>query len=260
MLRRTTVPVLLALTLAALAALPSDVCAQTTGFVITSQPPGAVVELSGDLVLRGVTPWRLDRPLSGAYEVRAFKSGYEIWEGYTVLSASRSDSLSIRMTRKTPLKAGLRSAILPGWGQYYTGQGGKGAAFAIAEAAALAGVLWTDAQRPGGPGGLRRRGRGLRERRPDRRDRRGATPSCLRRHDELNNWHEQRKRWSYAAAAIWLANVLDASLLFPSRRSGRLLRHRRRRFGLLRVRRARAHGVRVGREVLVPEPVRRFTL
>ncbi len=219
MLRRTTVPVLLALTLAVLATLPSDVCAQATGFVITSQPSGAVVELSGDLVLRGVTPWRLDRPLSGAYEVRAFKSGYEIWEGYTVLSASRSDSLSIRMTRKTPFKAGLRSAILPGWGQYYTGQGGKGAAFAIAEAAALAGVLWTDAQ--------------VREAQENYDDAAAAYESVdqideieeayaelLRRHDELNNWHEQRKRWSYAAAAIWLANVLDASLLFPSPGAG----------------------------------------
>jgi len=212
MLRRATVPVLLALILAAL---PSDVCAQTTGFVIISQPPGAVVELSGDVVLRGVTPWRLDRPLSGAYEVRAFKSGYEIWEGYTVLSATRSDSLSIRMTRKTPFKAGLRSAILPGWGQYYTGQGGKGAAFAIAEAAALAGVLWTDAH--------------VREAQEDYDDAaviygnaeqideiEDARAELFRAHDELSSWHEQRKRWSYAAAAIWLANVLDASLLFPT--------------------------------------------
>ena len=215
MLRRTPVPVLLAVTLAALAALPSGARAESGGLVITSQPPGAVVELSGDLVLRGVTPWRLDRPLSGSYQVRAFKSGYEIWEGYTVLSGSRTDSLSIRMVRKTPLKAGIRSALLPGWGQYYTGQGGKGAAFAIAEAAALAGVLWTDAQRQ--------------QAQEDYDDAEAAYESVdqvdeiqeayaelLRRYDELNNWHEQRKRWSYAAAAIWLANVLDASLLFPT--------------------------------------------
>jgi hypothetical protein len=215
MLRRTPVPVLLALTLAVLAALPCDARAQSGGFVITSQPSGAVVELSGELVLRGVTPWRLDRPLAGAYEVRAFKSGYEIWEGYTVLSASRTDSLAIRMVRKTPLKAGFRSAILPGWGQYYTGQGGKGAAFAIAEAAALAGVLWTDAQRQQAQEDYD--DAAVAYGNADQIDEiEAARVELFRRHDELNKWYEQRKRWSYAAAAIWLANVLDASLLFPS--------------------------------------------
>lgn len=215
MLRRTPVPVLLALTMAALAALPCDARAESGGLVITSQPPGAVVELSGEHVLRGVTPWRLDRPLSGAYEVRAFKSGYEIWEGYAVLSASRADSLSIRMVRKTPLKTGLRSAILPGWGQYYTGQGGKGAAFAIAEAAALAGVLWTDARRQQAQEDYN--DAAVAYGNADQIDEiEEARAELFRRHDELNKWHEQRKRWSYAAAAIWLANVLDASLLFPS--------------------------------------------
>lgn len=215
MLRGTPVPVLLALALAVLAALPSDARAESGGFVITSQPPGAVVELSGELVLRGVTPWRLDRPVSGTYEVRAFKAGYEIWEGYMALSASRTDSLSIRMVRKTPLRAGLRSAILPGWGQHYTGQGGKGAAFAIAEAAALAGVLWTDAKRQDAQEGYDDAAAAYES--VDQIDEiEEAYAELLRRHNELNKWHEQRKRWSYAAAAIWLANVLDASLLFPS--------------------------------------------
>jgi hypothetical protein len=215
MLRRTPVPVLLALVMAALAALPCDARAESGGFVITSRPPGAVVELSGELVLRGVTPWRLDRPISGSYEVRVFKAGYEIWEGYTVLSGTRTDSLSIRMVRKTPLRAGLRSAILPGWGQCYTGQGGKGAAFAIAEAAALAGVLWTDAKRQDAEQDYDDAA-AVYDAADEIDEIQEAYAELLRRYDELENWHQQRKRWSYAAAAIWLANVLDASLLFPS--------------------------------------------
>ncbi|MBM3307522.1 MAG: PEGA domain-containing protein [Candidatus Eisenbacteria bacterium] len=214
-------PLLFLLTLAAASlALPGSAGAQTGGLVITSQPPGAVVELSGEHVLRGVTPWRLDRPLWGAYEVRAFKAGHEMWEGYVVLSATRTDSLSIRMVRKTPLRAGFRSAILPGWGQHYTGQGGKGAAFAVAQAAALAGVLWTDAKRQTAEERYNAAAAAY-DAATQIDDIQEKYAELLRRYDDLNTWHEQRKRWSYAAAAIWLVNVLDATLLFPSYGEGR---------------------------------------
>jgi hypothetical protein len=218
MVRRTVVPLLLALA-AALAAPPSGALAQSGGVVITSQPPGAVVELAGESVFRGVTPWRMDRALPGAYAVRAVKAGFEPWEGYIVVSATRRDSLAIRLVSKTPLRAGLRSAILPGWGQYYTGQKGKGSAFAIAEVAALAGVFWTDVKRS--------------EAEDDYEDAKAAYDSAdqadeieaayaelLRAYDDLEKWHEQRKRWSYAAVAVWLANVLDATLLFPAQGGG----------------------------------------
>ena len=108
---------------------PVSASAQGQGVVVKSSPPGAVVELVGQHVFRGVTPWTLDRGLSGTYEVRAFKAGYDEWEGYVLLSASRRDSVFIRLSRKTPLSAGLRSAIVPGWGQFHTGQRGKGTMF-----------------------------------------------------------------------------------------------------------------------------------
>jgi len=157
----------------------------------------------------------------GAYAVRAVKAGFEVWEGYLVVSTARRDSLSIQLVAKTPLRAGLRSAILPGWGQCYTGQKGKGAAFAIAEVAALAGVFWTDLKHS--------------EAQDDYDDAEAAYESAdqvdeieaayaelLRAYDDLEKWHEQRKRWSYAAAAVWLANVLDATLLFPAQGGGGL--------------------------------------
>jgi hypothetical protein len=214
MLRRTFVPLVLALA-AALAAPPTGAQAQSGGVVITSQPPGAVVELSGENVFRGVTPWRMDRAVPGAYQVRAVKAGFEVWEGYLVVSAARRDSLSIRLVAKTQLRAGLRSAILPGWGQCYTGQKGKGAAFAIAEVAALAGVFWTDLKR--GEAQDDYDDAEVAYDSADQADEIEATyAELLRAYHDLEKWHEQRKRWSYAAAAVWLANVLDATLLFPA--------------------------------------------
>jgi len=194
----------------------ADVRAQTDGgVVIVSAPPGAVVELVGDYVFRGVTPWRLERGLSGEYEIRARKAGYEEWEGYVVLSAGRTDSVFIRLVRKTPFGAGLRSAIFPGWGQFYTGQRGKASAFFLAEAAAVAGVIWTDAKRTNAQNDVDDAWRTYHEA-TQVEEIEAAYSEVLRRYDELHKWHEYRKRWAYAAAAVWLANVLDATLLFPA--------------------------------------------
>jgi hypothetical protein len=189
------------------------------GVVIRSAPPGAVVELIGDYVYRGITPWRLDRDLSGRFDVRAYKAGYEVWEGYAVLSASRTDSIFIRMKKKTPLSAGIRSAIVPGWGQFHTGQRTKGTLFFAAEAVAIAGVLWTDAKRDEAQQDYdEARLEYLAADQVDEIE--AAYIESRKAYDRVYRWHENRKRWSYAAAAIWLANVLDATLLFPSPSEG----------------------------------------
>jgi hypothetical protein len=188
---------------------------QTGGVVITSAPQGAIVELVGEHVFRGVTPWRLDRGLSGAYEVFAYKDGYEKWEGYALLSTTRRDSVFIRLTRKAPLNAGIRSGIVPGWGQFYTGQKVKGTLFFLAEAAALGVVLYADGKRTDAQNDYNEAWRAY-VAADDVDEIEAAFAEVGRRYDELYKWHDNRKRWSYVAAAVWLANVLDAALLFPS--------------------------------------------
>ncbi|MFH1502383.1 MAG: DUF5683 domain-containing protein [Candidatus Eisenbacteria bacterium] len=198
-------------------ALPVGSYAQ--GVVVESAPPGAVVELVGQHVFRGVTPWTLDRGLSGTYEVRAYKAGYDEWEGYVLLSASKRDSLFIRLTRKTPLSAGLRSAIVPGWGQFHTDQRGKGTLFFLAEVAALSGVIWAnehrdDAQQSYDAAKLAYESADQVEEIEER------FLAMRVAYDELDRWHEKRKQWSYAAAIVWVANIVDATVLFPSASRG----------------------------------------
>lgn len=211
-LRMRRVPLFIAVLAATLSAAAA---AQGQGVVvIDSAPPGAVVELIGQNVYRGVTPWRLERGLSGTYEVRAYLAGYDDWEGFALLSATRRDSIFIRMTRKTPLGAGVRSAIVPGWGQIHTGQRTKGMLFLAAEAAAVAGVLWADAKRDDAQT-LYTEAR-LEYLSADQADEIEAAYIDMRSaFNELDRWHETRKRWAYAAAAVWLANVVDAVVLFP---------------------------------------------
>ncbi len=199
--------------------LPAVAFAQGQGVVVDSAPPGAVVELIGQTIYRGVTPWTLDRGLSGTYEVRAYKAGYDEWNGYALLSPARRDSLFIRLSRKTPLGAGLRSAIVPGWGQFYTGQKAKGTLFLAAELGALTGVLWANEKRDDAQSDyIEARLEYLAATQVDDID--DAFVAMRAAFDELDRWHEKRKQWSYAAAAIWLANILDATVLFPSPSQG----------------------------------------
>lgn len=187
--------------------------------VITSSPPGTVVELLGEHTYSGVTPWRLDRGLSGVYRVRATKAGYVDWTGSTSLSAGRTDSLFIRMSRKSQAAVGLRSAILPGWGQFYTGQNLKGTVFLLAEAGALTGALVMDSKREDA---MRTHERAIRAYNSADQvdDIEAAYDEMLNAFDDVERWHENRKRWIYVAGAVWIANVLDATLLVPSEGGG----------------------------------------
>lgn len=187
--------------------------------VITSSPPGAVVELRGEHAYSGVTPWRLDRGLSGVYEIVATKAGYENWTGSTSLSAGRTDSLFIRMTRRSQMATGLRSAILPGWGQFHAGHNLKGTVFILAEAGAMTGVLVADSKREDA---MRIHERAVRAyNSADQVDEiEAAYDAMLNAFDDVERWHENRKRWIYVAGAVWIANVLDAALLIPNEGGG----------------------------------------
>ncbi len=213
---------LLLVALAAALPLAEAVHAQgTNGVVITSSPPGAVVELRGEHVFSGVTPWRLDRGLSGVYEVHATKPGYADWTGSTSLSSTRHDSLYIRMNRKTAVATGVRSALCPGWGQFYAGQTLKGSVFLLSEAGAVWGIIYTDSKRSDA---MRTHERAIRaynsaDQIDDIAD---AYDAMLDAFDDVERWHESRKRWIYTAGAIWLVNVLDATLLTPNEGGGGL--------------------------------------
>ncbi len=212
--------VILSLVLLALVPVEGTAWAQTgTGVVITSEPPGAIVELRGDHVLRGVTPWRLDRGLEGIYEINAFKFGYADWHGRTVLSATRCDSIFVRLTRKTPEGAALRSAIAPGWGQFYTKQNKKGIAFAAVEALALGAVLWADAESNREESDYLS-AKAAYEDATEVGEIERTYEVMLREFDEYEDKHLLRRRLIYAAAAVWVANIADAFFLCPEPRGG----------------------------------------
>ncbi len=90
-----------------------------------------------------------------------------------------------------------RSAVIPGWGQFYKGQKRK---------AVLTGaVFW---------GSLAATLIAYRKEKNTRQDYlRAVQPADITtQYDTYNRWHKNRQLLSYAAAAVWLINMLDAGL------------------------------------------------
>ncbi len=222
MSRKRSGPILLlavALTLCACQGASAQGGRDSGGVIFTSVPDGAVVELYGDHVLRGVTPWVLERGLSGTYEIVAYKTGFEEWRGVTVLSETKRDSIHIRLTMKTVVGAGLRSAVLPGWGQFYSEKTTKGVIFLAAEAVAVGGLIWADSKRSDSERNYKNAVRDYQE--ADQiEDIDDAWDEVLRTYDDLDSWHETRRRWFYAAAGIWAINLIDAVVFSSPRPQG----------------------------------------
>ncbi len=101
-----------------------------SGLTITSNPPGAEVILEGDAMVTGVTPTAFRYPLIGEYKVVVRKHGYEDYKSRLVLDPSKEFSLDVNLSRKTGIKAAVRSMFIPGWGQHYTDQNTKSLLFA----------------------------------------------------------------------------------------------------------------------------------
>ena len=118
------------------------VSAQTDGnVVINSSPQGALVTLSGQFQLSGVTPVKFDRALSGRYEVRIQRDGFETYSSVYYFAEAQNAQLDITLKKKTPAKAFFRSLVIPGWGQRYYGNSKKSTLITLGSIASVAGYL-----------------------------------------------------------------------------------------------------------------------
>ncbi len=101
------------------------------GLVITSVPSGVTVFLEGEYSLTATTPATLPINLKGRYKVKALREGYENWSTNLWLDGETPKLLTITLVPKTRLKGALRSAFIPGWGQYYYGEKKKAFLFSL---------------------------------------------------------------------------------------------------------------------------------
>ncbi len=183
-------------------------------FSLYSKPSGAFVYLQGDYDFIGVTPCEVPFPLEGSYRVKALKRGYEDWTSRITVVGDHQNSLYMRLSPKTKWKTAVRSAIFPGWGQYYTDRKTKGIIFGILQVGSLLGTAYAyqnyeDAKDDYYAAVDRYRA----ERRIDELDRLRTEMNDLRR-DADSAW-ELRNTFLALSAGIWAYNVLESVLFFP---------------------------------------------
>ncbi len=200
---------------------PLLVFAQTSppgSLTVQSSPQGAEVVLSGDAVLSGVTPTTFVQTLIGEYRVTLTRHGYEKYTTRITGDPSKAMGLDVRLTPKSRFKAAARSVLIPGWGQRYSEEKGKGLLYtALAAGAALCYFIADDK--------FSRDYDRYQDQlhKYDSSKAAGATYQTLAAlHTNLGNAQqkaydaEQVRRMTIGAVVgIWGLNVLDALLFFP---------------------------------------------
>lgn len=181
---------------------------------VRTNPSGCTVVLSGDINVAGVTPTSFTQNLRGFYSVVAYRNGYETHHSSVLLSGIGSTDLELTLTPKTRVKAGLRSLVIPGWGQMYSGSKTKGVMITIGTAAAAVtlGILHLDYD-------------GKRDDYNEMKARYDATRDVSKREAMLDELYQAQKRANDAEktrlvgaavlAGIWAWNVIDAAVFFP---------------------------------------------
>lgn len=186
---------------------------------IFSQPAGAVFEIEGrQLTLTGRTPWTVARGLEGVFEVRSLSEGYEEFKRTVYLDPTAQDTLRVSLTRKTPLRALWRSAIIPGWGQGYSGRKGRGIGFFGAAAGAGIAYLvfkdrYDDAAEDVEAAFIRYRDEN------DAAEKERLFQALEREREEADDADRDRDITVIVGGVIYAANLFDAYVLFP--RGGR---------------------------------------
>jgi len=104
--------------------------------MVDSNPSGARASLLGPFTYSGVTPATFIQPMYGKFDLEVEKPGYETHKSSVYLEPGKTSSVSVNLSAKTRFKAGVRSLVIPGWGQFYSDQNGKGFFFLIMTAAA----------------------------------------------------------------------------------------------------------------------------
>ncbi len=126
--------------------LPASLAGQeiSSGLIVSTNPSGARVILDGDVTIDGLSPIGFPAELQGKYKMTIREDGFETFRKTLFLSPDNPMDLSFSLNSKTRFKATIRSLIIPGWGQMYSGRTGKGLIFTILAAGATGYYFMTD--------------------------------------------------------------------------------------------------------------------
>lgn len=189
---------------------------KTRSVIIRSDPPGAMLYFKGENSFIGVTPFNIKPNLTGRYQIMAVKPGYEKSKVEYYFKGTEKGVLRLRLTPKTPFKAGIRSLIFPGWGQRYSERRKMGTFLSLAQAGV--GIFtfishndyekaYDEYKSALSDYEQYKKISGLRDQYWD---------IVVRKHKSANDAFDERQVWLYITGGLWLYNFLDSIFFFPS--------------------------------------------
>lgn len=183
---------------------------------ILSRPTGAIVSLKGEYGLAGRAPYTVVHYLKGRYQIKAEKYGYEDWSKDFFFTGKGNEKISIKLSPKTRLKGFYRSMLLPGWGQAYSDQRVKGGIILVAQSVTLGALLYQNAQYNEALDDFNTAAAAFQQGQSDAVQRPLLLAQLNSAQGNLDDRFEARRRWALFAASVYLYNLLDIVLFFPS--------------------------------------------
>ena len=178
-------------------------------------PAGAAVEFEGPQRTITSSPNAIVRPKSGWYRLKASHPGFESFKQDVFIDPQSPASITGSLSPKTRWKAGARSVFIPGWGHYYSGQTAKGVIFTGLTAGMLVGYYFFAAHAVH-----------EQDEYDDLRAEYDAATSVEEQEalqpkveEALEGWYDadsNRLTWGYITLGVYVYQILDAVLFFPS--------------------------------------------
>lgn len=193
---------------------------QTGSLTVRSIPEGALITLTGEVVVSGVSPATFNHVLIGDYRLELKKYGYENYKTHVVLDPNKNTQVDINLSPKTRFKAMARSLFIPGWGQRYTDQKTKGFLFTTLAVGSVVAYLIADDDFDD-----KKQIYDDKLREYDITKSSGTYEDLVKIHGELVEAQEDaydaediRRVTIGAVIGVWGLNLLDALFLFPEER------------------------------------------
>ena len=187
------------------------------GLTVTSNPDGALVTLTGDAIITGVTPTKFQQTLIGLYKITIDRYGYERYNTKVVLDPSKQMEINIQLTPKTRFKSAVRSLVIPGWGQRYSNQKYKGLVYTFFATASVFGYFAADKD-------FDTKFNRFKETQAEydaletsgsQTELEALLPRLLFEQDRAYDAENTRRVAIGAAIAVWSISILDALFFFP---------------------------------------------
>jgi len=183
--------------------------------IVKTNPPGAMLYFEGENSFVGVTPLKLPASLKGAYKIMATKYGFEKSRMEYFFKGNEKGVMRLRLSPKTRFKAGVRSLVFPGWGQFYSERKTSGILLSLAQLGI--GIFTVSSHLK-----YNEAYTNYKDALNDYENERNITLKFEKydvvndKYDKANHAFNKRNDWLYITGGLWLYNFLDSILFFPS--------------------------------------------